>query len=72
MTSMMINLGARHAVKLTPFQERVLASEVSARIILFVMFFAATKDMVTSVTLTVFYVAIMERLLNENSSFFLF
>ena len=68
-----MNFGTKHVVaELTPLQERIMASEIVKRIVVFGIFFSATRDVLCSMSLTGMYTLIMSTLMNETSKFFLF
>lgn len=70
---MAMNLGTRHVVaEITPLQERVLASLVVRRVVLFAIFYIAVRDVLCALCLTCVYVILMSMLFNERSRFFLF
>lgn len=53
----------------TPSQEAFLASPMFRRLLLFVVFFMATRDIAVSVTLTLGYIVIVGNFLNEQSPY---
>lgn len=64
------NMGSRYVIQdVTKFQERVLASEVGKKFVLFCMVFVATRDVVLSIIITFAVICIMKVLLNEHSRF---
>lgn len=67
---LLLNLGSRHvAADLGRFHERVLASELAKKVILFAMFFVATRDVLTSFILCVVYVLVVDGLFHERRKF---
>lgn len=65
-----MNMGSRFVVQdISKMQERVLASTVAKRFILFCMVFVATRDVIMSLIITFVLVFVLQYLLNENSPF---
>ena len=63
-----MQLGARYVVgDLTMMQNKILASKVAKRIIMALMIFVATRDIMMSIILTIAIHAILAWLFNENS-----
>ena len=63
-----MQLGARFVVgDLTAMQTKILGSKVAKRIIMFLMIFVATRDVMISVVLTVAIHAVLTWLVNEHS-----
>tara|TARA_Y100000590_G_C15431226_1_gene905273 strand:+ start:23 stop:319 length:297 start_codon:yes stop_codon:yes gene_type:complete len=61
-----INLGARFIIDdLTPHQKKLINNHITRKIIVFLVFYIATKDLLVSLTLTVIYILFMSDLLNE-------
>ena len=62
----LINLGARFIVDdLTPNQKKLINNHITRKIIVFLIFYMATKDILSSITLTVIYILFMSDLLTE-------
>jgi len=62
----LINLGARFIVDdLTPDQKKLINNHITRKIIVFLIFYMATKDILASITLTVIYILFMSDLLTE-------
>jgi len=62
----LINLGARFIVDdLTPNQKKLINNHITRKIIVFLIFYMATKDILASITLTVIYILFMSDLLTE-------
>ena len=56
----LINLGARFIVDdLTPDQKKLINNHITRKIIVFLIFYMATKDILASITLTVIYILFM-------------
>ena len=65
-----MNVGSRYVIQdMSHLQERILASTVAKRIVLFCMVFVATKDVILSLIITFVCVLVLQYLLNENSPF---
>tara|TARA_B100000029_G_C17041336_1_gene766023 strand:+ start:68 stop:355 length:288 start_codon:yes stop_codon:yes gene_type:complete len=61
-----INLGARFIVDdLTPDQKKIINNHITRKIVVFLIFYMATKDILASITLTVIYILFMSDLLTE-------
>ena len=61
-----INIGARFIVDdLTPEQKNLINNHITRKIIVFLVFYVATKDLLASLTLTVIYILFMSDLINE-------
>ena len=62
----LINLGARFIVDdLTPDQKKLINNHITRKIIVFLIFYMATKDLLASITLTFIYILFMSDLLTE-------
>ena len=62
----LINLGARFIVDdLTPNQKKLINNHITRKIIVFLIFYMATKDILASITLTVIYILFTSDLLTE-------
>ena len=62
----LINLGARFIVDdLTPNQKKLINNHITRKIIVFLIFYMATKDILASITLTVIYILFMSDLISE-------
>jgi hypothetical protein len=69
-TMLLLNIGSRFVVgDLGKFHELVLSNEYVKKIIVFSMFFVATRDIIASFLLTVLYVVIVDGLLHEKRKF---
>jgi hypothetical protein len=70
LTSVMLNLGSRFLITdVTPAQQRIFQHPVYKRLVVFCMMFAATRDVLLSVTLSCIVIVLLEGLLNEGSRF---
>lgn len=64
-----MNVGSRFVVQdISKLQERMLASTVAKRFVLFCMAFIATRDVILAMIITFVVVVLMQYLFNENSS----
>ena len=62
----LINLGARFIVDdLTPEQKKLINNHITRKIVVFLIFYMATKDILASITLTVIYILFMSDLIIE-------
>ena len=67
---LMLNLGSRYIVgDLTAFHNKVLANELMKKFVLFSLFFVATRDVITSLTLTLIFVIIVYGIFHEHSKY---
>lgn len=69
-TMVMLNIGSRFVVAdLGKFHETILANEYVKRLILFCMFFVATRDVLVAFILTILYIIIVDGMLHEKRKF---
>ena len=69
----LLNMGGRFLpFEITKGQEKFLNQPMFRRLIIFVIFFVATRNIVTATLLAVIVILFMGYLLNENSDFYLF
>ena len=62
----LINIGARFIVEdLSKEQRDLVNNHITRKIIVFLVFYIATKDLIASLTLTLIYILFMSDLLNE-------
>ena len=62
----LINIGARFIVEdLSQEQRDLVNNHITRKIIVFLVFYIATKDLIASLTLTLIYILFMSDLLNE-------
>ena len=62
----LINIGARFIVEdLSKEQKELINNHITRKIIVFLVFYIATKDLIASLTLTLIYILFMSDLLNE-------
>lgn len=66
----MLNMGSRFVIAdLGEFQQQLLATDLMKRLILFCMFFVATRDVVPATVLTVVFSILIYGLFNEHSKY---
>ena len=64
-----VNIGARYIIEeLNPEQKKYLNSKFFRRIIIFSAFFVATRDILSSITLTIIFVLFIGELFNNNKN----
>lgn len=69
-TMLLLNLGSRFVVAdLGKFHETILTNEYFKKIILFSMFFVATRDILAAFVLTILYIIVIDGLLHEKHKF---
>ena len=67
---LLLNLGSKYlAMELTDFHEKFLSNVFIRRILVFTVFFMATKDVFVSFILTGVFVVLVSGLFNENSRY---
>ena len=65
-----VNIGARYIIEeLNPEQKKYLNSKFFRRIIIFSAFFVATRDILSSITLTIIFVLFIGELFNNNKNY---
>jgi putative Mn2+ efflux pump MntP len=63
-----VNIGARYIIEeLNPEQKKYLNSKFFRRIIIFSAFFVATRDILSSITLTIIFVLFISELFNNEN-----
>ena len=66
----LMNLGSRHiASDLGVIHNNILSSEIFKKLIIFAMFFVATRDVITAFMLTLSYVLVVDGILHEKRKF---
>jgi hypothetical protein len=66
----MMNIGSRYiGIELDKSHESVFSSTIIRRIVIFAIFFTATRDIVTSVFLTIGFVVVFSGLFNNKSKY---
>ena len=69
-TMLLLNMGSRYvAADLGKFHEAILSNEYFKKIILFSMFFVATRDIATAFLLSILYVLVVDGILHEKRKF---
>lgn len=69
-TMLLLNLGSRFVVAdLGKIHETILANEYFKKLILFSMFFVATRDILAAFVLTILYIIVIDGLLHEKRKF---
>lgn len=67
---LLLNVGAKYVIAdLGIIHERLLANEIAKKIIIFSMFFVATRDIITAFVLSVLYVLIIDGIFHESRNF---
>ena len=69
-TMLLLNMGSRYVVAdLGKFHEAILSNEYFKKIIVFSMFFVATRDVLTAFLLSILYVLLIDGILHEKRKF---
>lgn len=69
-TMLMLNFGSRFVVAdLGKFHEYILTNNIVKKLIVFSMFFVATRDIITAFLLTLIYIFVIDGLLHEKRKF---
>jgi len=69
-TMILLNMGSRFIIAdLGKAHEKLLQTEFVKKIILFSMFFVATRDIITAFILTVVYVIVVDGIFHEKSTY---
>jgi hypothetical protein len=67
---LLLNFGSRYVIAdLGKFHELILSHQVTKKIIVFAMFFVATRDILTSFMLALAYIIIIDGILHEKRKF---
>ena len=67
---LLLNIGARYLhADLGKIHEMILSNEYVKKLIVFAMFFVATRDVITAFLLTLLYIFIIDGLLHESRKF---
>ena len=67
---LLLNIGSRYVVAdLGKTHEKLLNNEIVKKIVVFCMFFIATRDVIVAFLLTLVYVVIIDGLLHEKRKF---
>ena len=66
----LMNLGSKYVgLELSEFQEEFLSKKLIRRIIIFTIFFIATRDVIISLILTAIFIIFIGGIFNDNSKF---
>ena len=66
----LMNLGSKYVgLELSEFQDEFLSKKFIRRIIVFTIFFIATRDIIISLILTFLFIIFIGGILNDNSKF---
>lgn len=66
----LMNFGSRHIISdLGIVHQNIMSSEIFKKIIIFAMFFVATRDIVTAFMLTLSYIFVVDGILHEKRKF---
>ena len=69
-TMIMLNIGSRFVIAdLGKFHESLLTNEYVKKLILFCMFFVATRDILVAFVLTILYIIVVDGMLHEKRKF---
>ena len=67
---LLMNLGSKYiSMELTDFHEKILSNLIIRRLIIFTVFFVATRDIIVSFVLTAVFIVLVSGLFNENSKY---
>lgn len=67
---LIMNMGSRFVIMdIGRMHEKLLSNEIFKKVVIFCMFFVATRDIMTSVILTFAFIVLLDGLLNEKSRF---
>jgi len=70
LTMLLMNLGARYiSADLGKSHEKILKSQVVKKLIVFSLFFVATRDILTSFIMAILYIIVVDGILHEDSKF---
>lgn len=70
LTMLLLNVGAKYVMAdLGKIHETLLANEIAKKIIVFSMFFVATRDIISAFVLTVLYVLIVDGIFHESRKY---
>jgi hypothetical protein len=67
---LLVNLGSRYiGFELSEFQHKVLNHTFARRLLIFVVIWMGTRDLVVSIVITTCFIVLVSELLNENSKY---
>jgi len=70
---LLLNLGGRHlATGLTPEQDKFFQQAWFRRLLIFVVFFIGTRNIISSIFMSIIFIILVGYLFNDSSSLFLF
>jgi len=70
LTMLLMNLGARYiSADLGKSHEKILKSQIVKKLIVFSLFFVATRDVLTAFLMAILYIVIVDGILHEDSKF---
>lgn len=70
---LLLNLGGRHlATGLTPDQDKFFQNDWFRKILIFVVFFIGTRNIISSLFMSIIFILVVYYLLNDKSSLYLF
>jgi hypothetical protein len=69
----LLNMGSRYVIAdIGKLNEKILANELFKKVILYAMFFVATRDLIVSFLLTILYTILIDGILHEKRNFHIF
>lgn len=67
-----INLGSKYlGEELSPKQDKFIKNSYVRKLVIFVIFFTGTRDIIASLILTLLYVLLFQNLFNEESKYYI-
>jgi hypothetical protein len=70
---LIMNIGSRFVIMdVGKMHEKLLSNAVFKKVVVFCMFFVATRDIMTSMILTFAFIILLDGIMNKNSRFHLF
>jgi hypothetical protein len=70
---LLLNLGGRHlATGLTPEQDKFFQNDWFRKVLIFVVFFIGTRNIISSLFMAIIFILVVYYLLNDKSSLYLF
>ena len=69
-TMLLLNMGSKYVMAdLGKIHENVLTNEIAKKFIIFSMFFVATRDIMSSLLLSIFYIIVIDGIFHEKRNF---
>lgn len=69
-TMLLLNFGSKYIIgDLGKIHEKILSSEIVKKLIIFSLFFVATRDIIIAFVLTILYILIIDGILHEKRQF---